>query len=130
MTLLEELWALAFASAPPGEANQAIAQARAAQTRNGVHGLSYEVALPAAHAADAFLLERALPKLVYFLDCRGAKLPHTPGIFVSLFSGERLAFIEAGAFAMALARRRGLDAAELVRRYGEQGAGDPPLLGG
>jgi len=129
MTLLEELSALAFASAPPSEANQAIARAREASAHHGVPGLSYEVALPAL-GVDAFLLERALPKLVYFLDCRGVKLPHTPGIFVSLFSGDRLAFIEAGAFVLALAKRRGLDAAEVVRRYGEQGAGDPPLLGG
>lgn len=129
MTLLDELAALAFASAPPGEANQAIARARAAQAHHGVEGVSYELALP-AQGGEAWLLERALPKLVYFLDCRGAKLPRTPGLFVSLFSGDRLSCIEAGAVVMALAKRRGLDAAEVVRRYGEQGAGDPPLLGG
>jgi hypothetical protein len=126
--LLQQLEALAFDRASPGDANQAIEAARVACGSQLAPALSYELALPAL-GPDEFLTHRALPKLVYFLDCRGAKLPHAPGVFVSLFTAQGLWFFDAGALVQALATARGLTLAELVRRYGEGGVGDPPLLG-
>jgi hypothetical protein len=126
--LLEQLDALAFDRASPSEANQAIEAVRLARGGGLAPALSYELALPGL-GPDEFLTQRALPKLVYFLDCRGAKLPNAPGVFVSLFTAEGLLFFDAGVLVQALATARGLTLAELVRRYGEGGVGDPPLLG-
>ena len=66
---------------------------RAEQGLGGQDAVSYElVAEPQWALAD--LAERVLPKLVYFLDCRGARLPLGPGgIFVSLFVGDSLHFV-------------------------------------
>jgi hypothetical protein len=128
--ILEELTQLAFHRAPPAEANQAIEDVRSQRSEAaGQDAVSYEVALPAL-APDDFLAHRALPKLVYFLDCRGVKVPSSGNVFVSLFSSEGLFFLEAGPMVEVLAKARGLTLAEVVRRYGADGKGDPPLLGG
>jgi hypothetical protein len=127
--LVAELHARAFAHAAPAEANLAIEAQREARSEGGRLAWSYEVALPAL-GPDEYLKARVLPKLVYFLDCRGARLPQTPGVFVSLFTAEGLCFVDAGAVVSCLAEARGLDLLEVVRRYGERGAGDPALLGG
>jgi len=126
--LVERLQGLAFARAPLPEANDAIARVREERAAGGQAALSYEVALPALDP-DTYLTHRLLPRLVYFLDCRGASLLGGEGLFVSLFSAQGLHFIEAGAVLRALGEARGLDPAELRRRYGEGGVGDPPLLG-
>lgn len=128
MSLLDELHALAFHRAPATAANGAIDEARTLRAQNGSEGLSYEIALPALNP-EAYLLEKALPKLVYFLDCRGIHPPASGSVFVSLFSREGLTFIDAGPLVEACAKARGLTLAELVRRYGDQGTGDPLLLG-
>lgn len=127
--LVDALVALSFERAKLADANAAIDAARTARGGEGLPALSYEIALPAL-GPDEFLAQKALPKLVYFLDCRGAKLPNAPGVFVSLFTPEGLFFIDAGPAVMAIAASRSLDADELVRRYGAEGVGDPPLLGG
>ena len=128
--LLEQLSELAFHRAAPADANAAIDEARAVRTEaSGQDAVSYEIALPAL-APDEFLTTRALPKLVYFLDCRGVKVPGSGGVFVSLFTAAGLLFIDAGPLVERLAQARGLSMAELVRRYGSDGKGDPPLLGG
>lgn len=124
--LVDELIALAFERATPLEANEAIGRARELK---GEGALSYEVALPAL-GPDEFLTHRVLPKLAYFLDCRGVKPPSSGGVFVSLFSPAGLFFIDAGPVVERLASARGLTLAEVFRRYGADGAGDPPLLGG
>lgn len=123
--LVSELCALAFDRAAPAEANEAIARAR---ERFDGSGVSYEVVLPEL-APDEFLAHRVLPKLVNFLCSRGARLPGSGGVFVSLFTGDGLYFVEAGPFAVRVGAERGLDAAELTRRYRPDGPGDPPLLG-
>lgn len=128
MTLVEQLAARAFLTAAPLDANDAIAEARALHGGDGGESISYELVLPAL-GPDEFLTGRALQKLVYFLDCRGAKLPRTPGVFVSLFTPGGLLCIDAGAAVEVMAAARGLALEEVVRRYGEAGAGDPPLLG-
>jgi hypothetical protein len=128
MSLLTIVQGLAFGRANVMQANEAIAAMR--EERGSEYGpaLSYELALPALDP-EVWLQTRALPKLVYFLDCRGAKLPTTPGVFVSLFFADELLFVEAGALVQAVAESRGLTLAEVVRRYGDGGAGDPALLG-
>lgn len=128
-TVLEQLTQLAFHRASPAEANQAIEDVRNQRSEGGVDALSYEVALPAL-APDEFLTTKVLPKLVYFLDCRGVKVPSSGAVFVSLFSAEGLYFLEAGPMVEVLTKARGLTLAEAVRRYGADGKGDPPLLGG
>jgi hypothetical protein len=126
--LVEAVCALAFARAQVSEANEAIAAARARTEVDGVPGTSYELVLPALDP-DEFLTHRALPKLVNFLCCRGAHLPGSAGVFVSLFTEDGLYFVDAGPFAVLLGQARGLDAAELMRRYRPDGPGDPLLLG-
>lgn len=125
MSLVAELTSLAFARGELTQANAAIDDAR---TQRGVNALSYEVALPAL-GPDEFLTGRVLPKLLYFLDCRGVKPPASSGVFVSLFTPEGLHFIDAGPVVEKLVNARGLTMAEAVRRYGADGAGDPPMLG-
>jgi hypothetical protein len=127
--LIAELQAMAFDRAEPAAANQAMARARERLAAEAGSGTSYEVVLPRL-GADAYLTQRVLPKLVHFLSCRGVRLPASGGVFVSLFSEEGLFFVEAGRLALRLGAARGLDAEELSRRYGPDGPGDPPLLGG
>jgi hypothetical protein len=129
MTLLEQLNELAFHRASPQEANEAIEEVRNERSANGPEAVSYEVALPAL-APDEYLMTKVLPKLVYFLDCRGVKVPGSGAVFVSMFSNEGLWFVEAGPMVEVISRARGLTLAEVVRRYGSDGKGDPPLLGG
>lgn len=129
MSVLDQLTQLAFHRASPAEANQAIEDVRLQRSEGGVDALSYEVALPSL-APDEFLTTKVLPKLVYFLDCRGVKVPASGAVFVSLFSTEGLSFVEAGPMVEVLTKARGLTLAEAVRRYGADGKGDPPLLGG
>jgi hypothetical protein len=126
--VLDALVAGALHHALPADANQAIATAREHLGSEFSEALSYEVVVPALDP-DGFLTQRALPKLVYFLDCRGAKLPSAPGVFVSLFTAGGLYFLDAGEAVKVLAQARDLSFAELVRRYGQAGVGDPPLLG-
>lgn len=122
--LVSELCALAFDRALPAEANEAIAHAR---ERFDGRGVSYEVVLPGL-APDEFLSQKVLPKLVNFLCSRGVRLPGSGGVFVSLFTGDGLFFIEAGPFAVRVGVERALDADELMRRYRPDGPGDPLLL--
>jgi hypothetical protein len=129
MSVLEKVIALAFERAPAQEANQAIERVRVARAQSGREATSYEIALPALDP-DAFLLHKSLPKLVYFLHCRGLVPGPTPGLFVSLFTTQGLAFVDAGELALLLGQERGLDGPELVRRYGADGAGEPKALGG
>jgi len=123
--LVDELISLAFARGEVTNANAAIDDARA---ERGANALSYEVALPAL-GPDEFLTLRVLPKLTYFLDCRGVKPPSSGGVFLSLFTADGLHFIDAGPAFEKIVKARGFTMAEAVRRYGESGVGDPPLLG-
>lgn len=126
--LVAALDALAFHRASPADANRAIDEARGLRGRGGAEATSYELALPALDP-DAWLAHQALPKLVYFLDCRGIHPPASGDVFVSLFTAEGLLFADAGPVVEALARARGLTLAEVVRRYGADGTGEPKQLG-
>jgi hypothetical protein len=68
----------------------------------------------------AHLAEAVLPRLVYFLDCRGMRLPDAPGVFVSLFLGSSLYFIAPADFFDVLARATGLSCGAMVSRWGAQ----------
>jgi len=115
---LEPVLSHAFRSGPAREANAAIAAVRQEQAVGGQEALSYEVVAEPKWALTE-LADRVLPKLVYFLDCRGAHLPLGPGgIFVSLFVGETLYFLHAGELVEVLAQARGLSLDELVERFG------------
>jgi hypothetical protein len=126
--LLERLLAQAFARAPLEDANQAIDRAREDRGAAGQPWVSYEATLPALDP-DRHLTHQLLPRLVYFLDCRGAALPAAAGVFVSLFTPDGLHFLDAGPLVVALAAERRLSLGELRHRYGQAGVGDPPLLG-
>ena len=104
---------LAFAQAPAAEANAAIARTR----EELEDARSYELILPAANSR-AFLLERALPKLVDYLESVGAKLPGCGGVFLSVFAGDTLHFIHARDALRLLSEWSGLSLEELKRRYG------------
>lgn len=127
--LVEALAGIAFERAPNAEANTAISRVRDQRSSEGHEAVSYELALPAL-GPDEYLKDKALPKLTYFLDCRGVKVPNSGGVFVSVFTTEGLLFADAGAVVELLAKARGLTLAEVVRRYGADGQGDPMLLGG
>jgi hypothetical protein len=131
---LAELLAAAVRVVPALEANAAIAQMREESGGATDLGLSYEVVVPAGEPWT-YLTGVALPKLVYFLDCRGALGAATPGVFVSAFVGERLYFFDAGVFVGLVAKRLGLDLAGLREKWGERTGGpsapaSPRLLGG
>lgn len=127
--LLSRLLARAFESSPADQANEAIARVRAARLAAYGEAHSYEVAVPAL-GPDEYLTTKVLPKLAYYLDCRRGSLTGTPHVFVSLFVPGRLAFLESADVVSLLAEARGLSLEEVKRRYGEQGTGDPRLLGG
>lgn len=110
--------ALAFHRVPAPEANEAMARVRESEGEGGQPALSYELVLPAQGAAG-HLVEVVLPRLVYFLHCRGARLPHCPGVFVSIFHGDQLYFLRARDLLEALSRQTGLSAEEMVRRHGD-----------
>jgi hypothetical protein len=129
VSVVDALVARAFHQAVPSGANDAIDQVRQAQeARTGAPAFSYELFVPRANVDDYFL-HHALPKLVHFLHCRGFRSASTPGVFVSLFTGEALHFIEACVALEVLGGARQLGVDELFRRYGEGGSGDPKLLG-
>lgn len=131
---LAQLLEQALSSVPGAEANTAIGAMREERAVGGEPGLSYEVVVPAGEPWK-HLTGVALPKLVYFLDCRGALGQKTPGIFVSAFVGERLYFFDAGAFIVAVAKHAGLEFSALREKWGERTGGpsapsSPKLLGG
>ncbi len=119
---LDALLGRAFRRASAAEANAAISQIRAEEGTEGRPALSYEVVLPASNPV-AYLTESVLPRLVYFLDCAGFKLPDCPGTFISLFRGEDLFFIRAADAIDELSRLSGLSMAQLAERFGSTRGG-------
>lgn len=120
---LDALLALAFREVDAREANAAIDAERSESRRR-----SYEVVLPDGATFD-YLLEKVVPRAVYHLESIGAHLPACEGVFFSIFVGERLYFVAAGAVMRAAADALGLAPAELVRRFGPAAPpSSPPLL--
>src|SRR5262245_31932479 len=116
---LDSLLQRALRRARASEANQAIAEMRLTEGSEDRPALSYEVVVPAS-GADDYLTQSLIPRLVYFLDCAGFKLPRCPGVFLSLFSGEDLFFIRASDAVDELARIGGLSPEDMVARFGAQ----------
>jgi hypothetical protein len=81
---------IAFDRAAPAEANERIEAVREAiETRSGSPAFSYELFAPRL-GVDAWFGEQALPRLIYFLSCRGLRSARAPGVFVSLFTADGL----------------------------------------
>ncbi|HVE82063.1 MAG TPA: STAUR_1299 family protein [Myxococcales bacterium] len=115
---VQALLARAFHQAPAMEANAQIARVRGLEGGELSPAVSYELVLPAEGAVE-HLTSRVLPRLVYFLECRGSPLPACAGVFVSIFAGDRLYFVRARDVVEELSRLTGLSPEEMVRRYGE-----------
>jgi hypothetical protein len=114
---LERLLSSAFHQASGADANSEIEKVRVERGSELAEALSYEGAAPPTGTVE-WLVERFLPKLVYFLDCRGARLPQAPGVFVSLFVGDRVHFFEVEVLLGALSEWSGLGFDEMVQRWG------------
>ena len=117
MTPLEPLLQKAFKQVSARDANAEIAAQREALGVPGQDALSYEVVLEEADGLEA-AAEKVLPKLVYFLDCRGAALHDARGVFMSVFVGEALYFLHATDFVAVVAPLTGLSLPELKTKYG------------
>jgi hypothetical protein len=115
----EEFTARAFRSAHARDANVEIARAREEQSVGGKEAVSYEVVADVEKGVEA-LAKRVLPQLIYFLDCRGFRFPAAKGVFVTLFAGEQLHFIDAAKFVTALGEVLGLSVDELIALYGAE----------
>ena len=72
--------------------------------------------LPASQPAD-YLIGTLMPRLVYFLESAGFKLPSCKGVFLSVFYGEDLFFIRAADAIEELSRISGLSPAQMVERF-------------
>ncbi len=114
---IEALLGRAIGQVHSSEANEAIAQMRQDEGTEDRPAMSYEVVLPAENPVE-YLTETLLPRLVYFLDCAGAKLPQCPGVFLSLFQGDRLFFIRAADAVDELAKITGLLPARMTELFG------------
>ncbi len=115
----DDLLRLAFDHAPAIEANEAIARVRTQQGDEFTNATSYELVLP-AEGVRPFLLDNTLPRLVNYLESRGAKLPRCGGVFLSIFAGDTLHFLHARDVVELLSQWSGLSMAELKERYGPQ----------
>jgi len=98
------------------EATPAVAQMRL-QEASERPARSYEVVLPASRSAD-YLIGTLMPRLVYFLESAGFKLPSCKGVFLSVFHGEDLFFIRAADAIDELSRISALSPAQMVERFG------------
>jgi hypothetical protein len=130
---LSELIDSARRVAPAAEANTVIGEMREQLAAGAELALSYEIVVPVAEPWT-YLTGVALPRLVYFLDCRGQLSENAKGIFVSAFVGERLYFFDAGVFLAVLGKKVGMDIAALREKWGEKTGGPsasaaPKLLG-
>src|SRR5437870_5571478 len=111
------LLARAFHRARAAQANTEMARMREQEGGAGGLATSYEVVLPPERAAQ-HLTAQVLPRLVYFLECRGSRLPSCAGVFVSIFAGDQLYFVRAGDMVEELSRLSGLSLEQMVERYG------------
>jgi hypothetical protein len=130
---LRELLEPAFREVPAREANLAIARARREKAGGDPDDedaptlRSYEMVIT---SWDLFVHD-LLPKLVYHLESVRAHLPECKGVIISAFVGERLYFVEAGAFMRRICALLGVTPEQLVSRHGtgeRRGPVRDPLL--
>jgi hypothetical protein len=87
---LAPLCAEAFFTCEPTNASEAIDEARGRFSDAAkMDGFSYEVSAPERPDRE-WLIEGLVRPLIYFCESSGAPLPACPGVFVSLFVGQRL----------------------------------------
>jgi len=98
------------------QANDEMAKMRVQEGHDGL-ATSWEMVLP-AQGATQHLVSNVLPRLVYFLECRGSRLPHCAGVFCSIFAGEELYFVRAADLVDELSRLSGLSPEQMVEKYG------------
>lgn len=116
---VEAFVALAVKSVSAAQANEQIARMRE-EFLEGHSSLSYEWLWPSSECTTP-LLEKAAQQLIYFLDCRGVKIPAVTTVFVSLFVGESLHFIPARAFLEQLSAELQMPLPEMVKKWGQAG---------
>jgi hypothetical protein len=80
-------------------------------------GLSYEVVAPAI-SDESWVREGLLQPLVYYCESEGMPIPRCPGVFVSLFIGDRLYCITAAAVLKWAEQQLGTSVDELRASYG------------
>lgn len=114
---IDRLLQRAFAQAKATQANEAIARVREEQSLDVDQALSYELLLPAQEPVK-HLVEYVMPRMVYFLESRGARLPACTGVFISLFVGDSLYFLHAADLVDELSKLSGLSPQEMVKRHG------------
>lgn len=105
----------AFRVAPAASANAVMAEVREEHLHGGTLALSYEVVLSPEWDFGE-VAARVVPQLIYFLECRGSRLPLAPGVFLSLFVGDCLYFVEVHDFLDVIATQTAVPLEELVRR--------------
>src|SRR5262249_26215561 len=96
----------------------ALDQARAVFAR--IHhrpGISFEIVLPPS-ANDEWVRRRVVGALLYYCQSTGVPVPLCPGVFVSLFVGQRLACIAAYDVLDWAQRELHETPAEWLERYG------------
>ncbi len=116
---LQALLDRAFARVKAADANQAIADMRLEEGSDDRPAVSYEAIVPASNPAE-YLTGSLMPRLVYFLDSGGFKLPRCGRVFISLFHGDDLFFIRAADAVDELSRITGLSPTQMVQRFGSQ----------
>lgn len=112
-----ELLRLSFDQAPAALANSAIHRVRDVVGGEASLAISYELLMPDGNVRP-WLLNTVLPRLVDYLESRGARLPRCPGVFLSVFNGDTLHFIHARDAMALLSQWSGLSFDELRTRYG------------
>jgi hypothetical protein len=122
---LQALLNRAFAQVKAADANLAIADMRIEEGSEHRPAVSYEAVLPASNPAE-YLTGSLMPRLVYFLDSGGFKLPRCAGVFISLVHGDDLFFIRAADAVDELSRITGISPMQMVRRFGSQSGNPPP----
>jgi hypothetical protein len=120
---LQALLDRAFARVKAADANPAIADMRLEEGSDDRPALSYEAVLPASKPME-YLTDSLMPRLIYFLDSSGCKLPRCAGVFISLFHGDDLFFIRAADAVAELSRITGISPTQMVQRFGSQ-SGNP-----
>ena len=123
---LQPLFDEAFFHADVESATLAIEQARARFSEEAqLDGFSFEVVVPEL-ADEAWLAGQLVGPLVYFCQSLGAPPPACPGIFVSLFAGQKLHCVIAAEVIAWAGRELGMSTDDLIERYGTHEMEAPP----
>jgi hypothetical protein len=108
----------ALARVSGSRANQAISEMRIQLGTPERPAFSYEIVLPLEDPIG-YLARKVMPRLVYFLDCSGRKMPGCGGMFISIFFGDELFLFRAQDALEEFSKITGLSFEQMVERYGE-----------